>query len=529
MSATGATLSGSYSGASSTPTAVGFKYGTTSGNLTQTASATDNNGSLSAILSNLSAGTTYHYKAFVTVNGTGDYSSQSNTFYGTEYSFTTKAVATATVSNAAATSVTSSSAQLNGSYSGASGTIYETGFYWSTNQSDLSAANLSVSNPTANKVTTDGSNASSGSFSCTIGGQEPLSATTTYYFKAYVLEYNESTGQNVERLASSTQSFTTSAVAQQQTWQEYLSGYGMPDVSGLGTSLRQSGTYSDRDDKWYSVNTSNNKRQIAIHTYTTGSPSSSETLNYVVLYDETKYAPVWTYHVMNSYYWPDNNAGRNDSWMDDPAINLTQQGGLDNASTVGYSRGHLVASDYRQTNVKQNKQTFYHSNQAPQWQNNFNSGFWSTLEGRVKTMTPSGTSTMLYVITGVLYEGTVSNNQVTSSTVPTKSSGSLSVPIPSHFYKCIMKCTLKGSGVPSSAQGIAFIYTNEAHTTGNYYDSTYVTSIDAVEARAGFDFFANVPTSVQNSAESNTNHYWFTGQGSPNNISGVSGNNWGSF
>ena len=520
MSSTGATLSGSYSGASSTPTEVGFKYGTTSGNITQTANATDSNGSISAVLSNLSAGTTYYYKAFVTVNGTGDYASQSQSFYGTEYSFTTKAVATATVSNTAATSVTSSSAVLNGSFSGATGQLYETGFYWGT-----------ASNSLSNKVTTDGSNASSGSFSCTIGGETPLSASTTYYFKAYVSEYNEATGQYLERMASSAQSFTTAAVVQQQTWQEYLSGYGMPDVSGLGTSLRTSGTFTDRDDKWYSVNTSNNKRQIAIHTYTTGSPTSSETLNYVVLYDETKYAPVWTAHTMNTYYWPDNDAGRNDSWMDDPAISLTQQEGLDNASTVGYSRGHLVASDYRQTNVKQNKQTFYHSNQAPQWQNSFNSGVWSTLEGRVKTMTPSGTTTMLYVVTGVLYEGTVSNNQVTSSTVPTKSSGSLNVPIPSHFYKCIMKCTLNSSGVPTSAQGIAFIYTNEAHSgTGVSYDSsTFVTSIDAVEQRAGFDFFAAVPSNLQADAEANTDKSWFTSDSGQNSIPGVNDNSWGSF
>jgi len=489
LSSTGATLSGSYSGATGTVSETGFYYGTSSPTTKVVASGTSS--PFTKALTGLTANTTYYYKAYVIEGG--------QEVLGSQQSFTTKKVATATVTTSAATSVTSSSAQLNGSFSGASGRIYETGFYWGT-----------ASNSLTNQVTTDGSNAASGSFNCTIGGQTPLSASTTYYYKAYVLEYNEATEEYVERLASSAQSFTTAAVAQQQTWQQYLSGYGMPDVSGLNTSLRQSGTYSDRDDKWYSVNTGNNKRQIAIHTYTTGSPSSSETLNYVVLYDETKYAPVWTAHTMNTYYWPDNNAGRNDSWTDDPAINLTQQGGLDNAGTVGYSRGHLVASDYRQTNVKQNKQTFYHSNQAPQWQNSFNSGFWSTLEGRVKTMTPSGTTTMLYVVTGVLYEGTVSNNVVTSSTVPTKSSGSLSVPIPSHFYKCIMKCTLNGSGVPTSAQGIAFIYTNEAHTTGNYDDSTYVTSIDAVESRAGFDFFAAVPSNLQAAAEANTSATWFT-------------------
>lgn len=467
---------------------------------------------MSATLSGLSASTTYYYKAYVTVSGTGDHSSESETFYGTEYSFTTSAASAVTTGSAS--NKTSSSATVSATYANvvtgdyAPQTVY---FKYGTSSGNLDQT----------AYYNGGISSASGSFSVNL---ESLSANTTYYYKAYMEVWN---GSSYVDISGSVQNFTTDAVPQLNT--NYLEDYGMPDVSGLNTSLRQSGTYSDRDDKWYSYNTNNNKRQIAVHTYTTGSPTSSETLNYVVLYDETKYAPVWTYHVMNTYYWPDNNAGRNDSWMDDPAISLTQQGGLDNASTVGYSRGHLVASDYRQTNVKQNKQTFYHSNQAPQWQNSFNSGFWSTLEGRVKTMTPSGTSTMLYVITGVLYEGTVSNNQVTSSTVPTKSSGSLNVPIPSHFYKCIMKCTLNGSGEPTSAQGIAFIYTNEAHTSGNYYASTYVTSIDAVEARAGFDFFANVPTSVQNAAESNTSHTWFTGVSSQNSIPGVNDKTWGSF
>ena len=95
MSSTGATLSGSYSDASSTPTASGFKWGTTSGSLNNTANNTSaSSGSLSASLTSLSPGTTYYYKAFVTVNGTEDYALQSGTFYGTEYSFTTAAAAT---------------------------------------------------------------------------------------------------------------------------------------------------------------------------------------------------------------------------------------------------------------------------------------------------------------------------------------------------------------------------------------------------------------------------------------------------
>ncbi|MBR3074721.1 MAG: DNA/RNA non-specific endonuclease [Bacteroidales bacterium] len=494
MSATGATLSGSYTGVTGTVDEVGFYYGTSQLSLGTKAAATGTASPFSKALTGLSAGTTYYYKAYATVEGTEDKSSTVETFFGSVESFTTKKVSTATVTTSAASSITSSSVLASGSFSGASGSIYEAGVVYGTNSSLLS-------NPDANKDALSWAYddscvgaITSHSISCSISGLDP---ETTYYYKAFVAEYNEST-QEYDYRYGSLVSFSTTSVTPQPAWGVYLSDYGMPGVSSLGTSLRQSGTYTDRDDHWYSVNTSSNNRQIAIHTYTHPT-SGEETLDYVVLFDGSKYAPVWTYHVMNSTQWPDNNFGRNESWTDDPAISLTQQGGLDNAGTVGYSRGHLVASDYRQTSVKQNKQTFYHSNQAPQWQNSFNSGVWSRLESRVKNQTPGGT-TMLYVITGVLYEGATT----------TKPSGSLNVPIPSHFYKCIMKCTFIG-GVINDAKGIAFVYTNEAHS-GNYYDSAYVTSIDAIETRTGFDFFAGVPTALQASAEANTSHTWFTGQ-----------------
>ena len=341
----------------------------------------------------------------------------------------------------------------------------------------------------------------SGTFTATL---ESLDPETSYEYKAVMDVVDPATG-SYTTIEGNVCSFTTAAQPVIETG--YFTDYVMPDLSGMGVSLRTSGSNSDRDDNWYSYNTSSSNRQIAIHTY---HPSLDvERLNYVVLYDGSKYAPVWTAHTMNSSLWPNNNVGRNESWTSDPAISLAQQTGLDNAGTVGYSRGHLVASEYRQSTVAQNKQTFYYSNQAPQWQDGFNgsvtgggNGVWQNLENRVVTMTPSGSTTMLYVVTGVLYEGT-------AKTLP---SGSKNVAIPSHFYKCIMKCTLSSAGVPTSAQGIAFVYTNESHAGANYYDSAFVTSIDAIETRAGFDFFARVPSNLQATAEANTSHAWFTGK-----------------
>ena len=265
----------------------------------------------------------------------------------------------------------------------------------------------------------------------------------------------------------------------------------MPGLTGILNGAEVSGRFNDRDDTWFRYYTNTSSRQIATHTYTL---DGKQVRNYTVLFDGSKYAPVWTAHAMHKSMWPDRKINRKDDWTADPAISLIQQTGLDDALKVGYSRGHLVASNYRKSSVAQNKQTFYYSNQAPQWQNSFNSGIWSSLEEAVVDNTPTGRDT-LYVVTGVLYEGSVKK-------LP---SGSLSVPIPSHFYKCLMKCSFDDSGNMTAAKGCAYIFENKAQS-GSYQQGR--TSIDAIENRAGFDFFANVPAALQNAAESSSKSLW---------------------
>lgn len=504
MSSTGATLSGSFAGATSVPSAAGFRWGTSQENLSRTVSAAANStgGSLAAAIYGLSAGTTYYYQAFVTVSGSGDHSSESSTIYGAVCSFTTRKVATASVTTGAATLVGQATATLGGFYTGASGKVDYTGFVWGLSQSSMNGDAMGDSTASP--------------FSATLTG---LSENTTYYYQAYVGEYNEESGDYEFRYGN-VKTFTTSKASPVSTY-GYLECYEVPDIiSSLSGEAVRADSRDDRDDLWYRYYTNNSSRQLVTHTYKNSSPAGKQTRNFTVLYDETRYAPVWTAHAMHKGMWPDNNVGRSDNsaWASDPGISLTQQSGLNNASTVGYSRGHLVASNYRQTTSEQNSQTFYYSNQAPQWQDKFNSGVWSSLEQRVAALAPEvGSRDTLYVVTGVLYEGEIT----------TKKSGSLDVPIPSHFYKCIMKCSFNTSGAVTDAKGIAFVYTNEPHYD-SYDDSGYVRSIDSVEARAGFDFFPRVPSTLQEQAESNTNPSWFTtGSSSYSSISPVGGTDWG--
>lgn len=275
----------------------------------------------------------------------------------------------------------------------------------------------------------------------------------------------------------------------------YMSCYEVPEVNLDGTG--SNGYNSEKDDYWYRYNTTDSKRAIATHTFK-GTDGKSYIRNYTVMLDGDKKAPVWTAHVMHTSQWSDKNVGRNESWRYDPAFD---QGWQQSGITGSYSKGHLVASNYRQTTVNQNKQTFYYSNQAPQWQTHFNDAIWNNLENNVKGAMPSGRDT-LYVVSGTLYEGTA---EYVSG-----------VQIPSHFYKCVMKCTFDASGNMTAAKGCAYVFDNEYidDTDPDEIDSKgnpiYRTTIDAIEARAGFNFFPRIPESLQASAENSTTAIWST-------------------
>ncbi len=285
-------------------------------------------------------------------------------------------------------------------------------------------------------------------------------------------------------------SFTTTAEG--TVSQNALAAYEIPLVSISGTG--SGGTSSGRDDVWYRYNTTSSTRKVVTHTVTSG---SKRVRNYTSYFDADKHAPLWVAFPLHANVYGGSYSSDSSPWTGDPAFKSLsgwEQTGLDNASTVGYSRGHFVAKSYRKLSQNAYNQTFYYTNQAPQWQDGFNSGVWSTLEQKILEASPSSSSDTLYVVVGVLYEGTV-------QTLP---SGSIDVPIPSHFYCCVMKCSFSG-GSMTDARGEAFIYTNESHSGETYNSSDFVTTIDYIEQRTGFDFFANVPSSIQTEAENGIN------------------------
>ena len=60
----------------------------------------------------------------------------------------------------------------------------------------------------------------------------------------------------------------------------------------------------------------------------------------------------------------------------------------------------------------------------------------------------------------------------------------------------------------TSARGTAYLFTNETHKGKSYSDAEFSTTIDAIEAETGFDFFANIPDNLEEQAEKQSASLW---------------------
>ena len=382
-----------------------------------------------------------------------------------------------------ATGISVASATLNAMFANLGTNVTEARFLWGT-----SADNLS------NTLYAQDFDVASGEFHATLAS---LDENTTYYFQAVVQYHVDGQADYVELRGDVLSFKTLSSSSGGNAGLQWLGCYEVPAIDLVNTtSCSGSGEETNAWDitaNWYNYFTTNSKQRAVTHSYVYNGKTYR---NYTVLYDGNRHCPIWVAQVMHAGAYPNNKVGRNESWVYDPGIpDSWQQKGLQNASSVGYSRGHFCASSDRQTTVDANRETFYYSNQAPQWQDKFNgsAGAWYNLEQDIPE--PTGRDT-LYVVQGVLFEGTI-------QTLP--STDNKDVSIPSHFYKLLMKCSFNTSGAMTSANGVAYLFTNEEHA-GGY--SSFATTIREIEDRTGIDFFTNIPSEFQEPAEKMSNQLW---------------------
>lgn len=207
-----------------------------------------------------------------------------------------------------------------------------------------------------------------------------------------------------------------------------------------------------------------------------------------MLYDKNKKAALWCAYAMNKGSYPRTITSRDDDWNYDPAIDKSWQPNMSSSYSGNYDRGHQVANNDRRTTIYQMYQTDYYSNMTPQL-HDFNSGAsteWDELEGKIQTLgySTSGSDT-LYVVTGALFDSGYSS---------TTDKNGVSCPIPTRYYKCIMKVHFS-NGVAQSAQGAAYLVQHQLNAP------IQTMKIDDLETETGFNFFVNIPSSIQDVAE----------------------------
>lgn len=230
---------------------------------------------------------------------------------------------------------------------------------------------------------------------------------------------------------------------------------------------------------------------------TMGNPSNAVTdvnqfSNYLMV--KTQYAesysrddgrPNWTSWHLDST-WIGSTARQNDFRPDSTLPSSWYHVAATDYSGSGYDRGHMCPSGDRTNSVANNSATFLMTNMIPQAPTN-NQQTWGNLESYSRSLATSGSE--LYIISGGYgTSGYIANGHVS---------------VPTYTWKVIMVLP-NGSNdvsrVTTSTRLIAVFIPNNNSVVSDW--KQYRVSVDYVESLTGYDFFSNVPASIQSQIES---------------------------
>jgi len=374
------------------------------------------------------------------------------------------------VSTLAASSVGSNSATLNASFSNIDASAQTIGFYYGT----VSDAEGLIANGTF--AAYDGTVSGSGNFSV---GISSLEEETTYHFIAYMQVYDSGTGR-YEEVYGSVVSFTTAAWQEPGTsnWLE------MPRVDPLSGN-----------QKFYTLR---------------GTLDGKDARNYSAFYDPAYFAQMWTAYPLCKAH--SGSLSRPGNWSWNPLFSDALQVDLRNSSygvsfsteyysNNLYARGHMIPNADRNGCEDMQLQTFYCTNSCPQIQNGFNGGVWEDLEEATRGLLSSASDTV-YVVTGPVYRTVGGNETVKYITSQTRSER---VAVPNYYFKVLLKVKRNSSGTVTGASAIGFWFEHKDYgKSADFSSSSILRSINEIEEATGYDFFVNLPSSLEAGAENNS-------------------------
>ncbi|HSK62871.1 MAG TPA: DNA/RNA non-specific endonuclease, partial [Pyrinomonadaceae bacterium] len=215
--------------------------------------------------------------------------------------------------------------------------------------------------------------------------------------------------------------------------------------------------------------------------------------SFTLSYNRDKGTPNWvSWHLETGWT---GSLPRTDTFRADPAVSPDwYRVQSTDYFASGFDRGHMTPNADRDNpaSIPLNHETFLMSNMVPQAPNN-NQGPWADLENFLRTLLASNE---VYVIAGPAGVGGSGNNG------PATTIANGNVTVPAFTWKVALVLPTGDddlSRVTAAARVIAVIMPNDNSINSDW--QTYLTTVDAVEALTGYDFFANVPDAIENAIE----------------------------
>lgn len=213
-----------------------------------------------------------------------------------------------------------------------------------------------------------------------------------------------------------------------------------------------------------------------------------EKAQYSLSYNSYRGTPNWvSWHLSSAWL---GSAPRQDDFRGDNSLPATFYRVTPSDYTgSGFDRGHNTPSADRTLTVEDNSATFLMSNMIPQAPNN-NQQTWANLENYCRKLVSQGNE--LYIIMGQYGKGGTGS----AGFKETLAGGKITVP--NRIWKVIVVLPEGNNDVnrvTTSTRVIAIDTPNSNNISTSW--ATYRTTVDAIEAKTGYDILSNVSTTVQ--------------------------------
>lgn len=200
---------------------------------------------------------------------------------------------------------------------------------------------------------------------------------------------------------------------------------------------------------------------------------------YTVSYNHTRRNPNWVAWKLTADHASGSINRKNYDFEDDPDMPSPKATKKDYYRS-GYDRGHLCPAADNKWSGKAMAECFLMTNMCPQ-DNSLNSGLWNTIEKQCRDWALEyGT---IYIACGPIYLNNDNQRKI----------GHNKVVVPDAFFKVIL--CLEGK-----PKAIGFVCRN--HSQKGRKKTEFVNTVDDVERITGYDFFSQLPDSLENAIES---------------------------